>query len=101
MFSLIVIQATPAENVWHPRSKSARSQVSGSSLLLTDRDVRASMDLYGRHAGFSPATKRSAIYYLSQNIGPAVAGSAGLAPPPLLSSASMGNITVNFAGKHR
>ena len=30
VFSLIVIQATPAENVWPPRSKSARSQVSAA-----------------------------------------------------------------------
>jgi len=30
VFSLIIIQATPAENVWPPRSKSARSQVSAT-----------------------------------------------------------------------
>ena len=41
--------------------------------LSPDLDVRAGMDLYVRHGG----------YYLSQNIGPAIAGSAGPAPAPL------------------
>ena len=57
-----------------------------SSLLRPDRDVHAGMDLYGRHTGFSPASRHQAKgrrYYLSQNIGPAVAGSAGPAPAPL------------------
>ena len=44
---------------------------------------RAGMDLYGRHAGFSPASK-GRRYYLSQNIGPVVPGSAGPGPPPLM-----------------
>ena len=41
--------------------------------LRPDRDIRAGMDLYVRHGG----------YYLSQNIGPVIAGSAGPALPPL------------------
>ena len=72
VFSLIVIQATPAENVWPPRSKSARSQVSAAlfyvqtatfvlAWICTD-DTQASRRLL---AGFSPASKRSAI--LSQS----------------------------------
>jgi len=46
--------------------------------------VSADMDLYRRYMGFSPASKGLAM--LSQSkIGPAVAGSAGPAPPPLRS----------------
>ena len=42
VFSLIVFRATPVVNVWPPRSKSVRSQVSMHSSL--DRDVRAGID---------------------------------------------------------
>ena len=35
VFSLIVFQATPAENVWPPRSKSVRSQVSTALQTVT------------------------------------------------------------------
>ena len=34
ILSLIVFQATPAENVWAPRSKSARSQVSAALFYI-------------------------------------------------------------------
>ena len=53
-----------------------------SSLLRPDRDIRVGMDLYRRCAGFCLQVKGQRCY-LSQNIGPAVAGSAGPAPPPL------------------
>ena len=43
--------------------------------------IRVGINMYRRYAGFSPASNRSAM--LSHNIGPAVAGSAGPAPPPL------------------
>ena len=45
--------------------------------------VRVGMDLYRQYAGFLPASKGSAMCYLSQNIGPVVAWSAGPALPPL------------------
>ena len=48
--------------------------------LRPNRDVRAGINLYGQHAGFLPASRQQAKgwrYYLSQNIGPAVTGSAG------------------------
>ena len=87
VFSLIVFQATPAENVWPLHSKSARSQVSEAlfyvwtvtfvrAWICTD-DTRAfRLQLKGRR------------WYLSQNIGPAVTGSAKPAPPPLYSYAT-------------
>ena len=80
VFSLI---ATPGDNVWPPRSKSARSQLS-PKLSFTSRpgDVCAGMYLYRWYTGFSPASKESGCYF-SQNIGPAVAGSAGPALSPL------------------
>ena len=73
-----------AENVWPPRSNLEICSFSGlrSSLLRPDRDVRAGMHgSVQTRAGFSPASDGSAM--LSQsNIGPAVAGPAGPAPPP-------------------
>ena len=76
VFSLIVFQATPAENVWPPRSKSVRSQVSAAlwtmafvcAWICTD-DTRASRQ-----------QAKGQRCYLSQNIGLVVAGSAGPAP---------------------
>ena len=72
VFSLIVIQATPAENLWPPRSKSAHSQVSAAFFYVWTMtfvlawicmdDTQASRQLL---ASFSPASKRSAI--LSQS----------------------------------
>ena len=64
LFILIVFQASSAENVWPPRSKSARSQVSTALFhVLTMTFVHGSVqDLY---AGFSPASKGSAM--LSQS----------------------------------
>ena len=54
--------------------------------------VRAGMDLYRRYVGISPASKGRRCY-LSQNIGPAVAGSAGPAPPSLI---FILNFTIQF-----
>ena len=79
VFSLIAFQATPAENVWPPCSKSVHSQVSAAlwtvafvwAWICTD-DIRASRQ-----------QAKGWRCYLSQNIGPAVAGSAGPPPPPL------------------
>ena len=54
--------------------------------------VRAGMDLYRQYVGISPASKGRRCY-LSVNIGPAVAGSAGPAPPPLI---FILNFTIQF-----
>ena len=54
-----------------------------SSLLRPDRDIHAGMDLYRRDMRTSRLKAKGRRCYLSQKIGPAVAGSAGPAPPPL------------------
>ena len=79
VFSLIVFRATPAENVWPPRSNSVCSQVSAA--LWTVAFVRAWICTDDTWASCQQAIGRR--YYPSQNIGPAVAGSAGPAVPPL------------------
>ena len=73
-----VFQATLAENVSPPRSKSFSGLC--SSFLRPDRDVRTCTD--NRRA--SRLQTKVQRCYLGQNIGPAVAGSAGPAPPPLI-----------------
>ena len=83
VFSLIVFQATPAENVWPPRSKSARSQVSAALFYVqTVAFVLAWICTDDTQASRQQAKGRR--YYLSQNIGPVVPGSAGPTPPPLI-----------------
>ena len=64
------------------RSKYARSLVPATLFLRPDRDVCAGMDLYRRYAA-SRLQAKGRRCYLSQNIGLAVSGSAGPAPPPL------------------
>ena len=70
-----------AENVLPPRSKSARSQISAALFYVwTVHVVWARIcteDTFHLEA-------KGRRCYLSQNIGPAVAGSAGPAPLPLL-----------------
>ena len=70
----------PAENVWASRSKSVCSQV--SAVLWTVALVRAWICTDDPRASRQQAKGRRC--YFSQNIGPAVAGSAGPAPPPLV-----------------
>ena len=78
----ILSYRNPSENVWPLRSKSARSHVSPAlcyvptvtfvwAWICTDNTQTSRLKAKGRRC------------YLSQNIGPAVAGSARLAPPPL------------------
>ena len=82
-FSLIVFQATLAENVWPLRSKSTRSQVSAALFYVrTVTFVRAWICTDDTRA--SHLQVKGQRCYLSQNIGLAVAGSAGPAPPPLV-----------------
>ena len=71
VFSLIVFRATPAEDVWPPRSKSVRSQVSAA--LWTMAFVRAWICTDDTRASRQQAKGRRC--YLSENIGPVVAGS--------------------------
>ena len=80
VFSLIIFRAMPAENVWPSCSKSVCSQV--SAVLWTMVLVRAWICTDDMRASRQQANGRRC--YLSQNIGPAVAGSAGPAPPPLV-----------------
>ena len=76
VFSLIVFQATPAENVLPPRSKSARSRVSAALFYVrTVTSVRAWICTDDTRASRLQAKGRRC--YLSQNIGLAVPGSAG------------------------
>ena len=82
VFSIIVFQASPAENVWPPRSKSARFQV--FALLFYVRSMTLVQAWICRRYRASRPQAKDRRCYLSQNIGPAVAGSAGPAPPPLL-----------------
>ena len=65
--------------MWQPGSKSARSQVSAALFYVRISPfVRATDDT--RASRLQAKGRRR---YLSQNFGPAVAGSAGPAPPPL------------------
>ena len=69
---------------WPPRSKSARLQVLASPSVMFDRTVkfvRAWIFADNIHASCLQAKGRRR--HLSQNIGPAVAGSAGPVPPSL------------------
>ena len=70
----------PAENVWASRSKCVCSQV--SAVLWTVALVRAWICTDDTRASRQQAKGRRC--YFSQNIGPAVAGSAGPAPSPLV-----------------
>ena len=65
------------------KNKICLFQVSEALFYIRTVTFVCAMDLYRRYTGFSPASKGQ-WSYLSQNIGPAVAGSAGPAPPPLL-----------------
>ena len=94
VFSLIIFQATPAENVWPPRSKSVRSQVSAA--LWTMVFVWAWICTDDTWASCQQA--KGWRCYLSQNIGPAVAGFAGpfpLAPVQAINSSGK-NCLANF-----
>ena len=72
----------PAKNVWPPHSKSARSQVSAALFYArTMTFVLALICMDNTLASRQQA--KSQRYYLSQNIGLAVTGSAGPAPLPL------------------
>ena len=64
VFSHIIFQAMPVENVWPPCSKSACAQVS-TALLRPDHYICVGMDLYRRYLDFSPTSKGSAM--LSQS----------------------------------
>ena len=72
-----------AENVLPPRSKSARSQISAALFYVwTVHIVWAWICTEDMWASRMQAKGRRC--YLSQNIGPAIARSAGPAPPVLL-----------------
>ena len=79
VFSLIVFQATPAENVWPPRPKSVCSQVSAA--LWTVAFMRAWICTDNTRTSRQQA--KGWRCYLSQNIGLAGAESAGPSPPSL------------------
>ena len=82
-YLVLSFQTTLAENVLPPRSKSARSQISTALFYVwTVHVVRAWICTEDTRAFHLEAKGRRC--YLSQNIGPAVAGSAGPAPLPLL-----------------
>ena len=82
-YLVLSFQTTLAGNVSPPRSKSARSQISAALFYVwTVHVVRAWICTEDMRASCLQAKGRRS--YLSQNIGPAVAGSAGLAPLPLL-----------------
>ena len=87
---LIVIQATPAENVLTLCSKSVHSQVSATLFYVrTVTFVLPWICTDNTQASHQQAKCRQ--YYLSQNVSPAVAGSAGPALPPVL-----GFLTANY-----
>ena len=65
------------------KNKICLFQVSEALFYIRTVTFVWAMDLYRRYMGFSPASKGRRSY-LNQNIGLAVAGSAGPAPPPLL-----------------
>ena len=70
VFSLIVTQATLAENVWPPSSKSACSQVSAALFYVRTVTFVLAWSVWTTHrllAGFSPASKRSAILSKSKH----------------------------------
>ena len=52
--------------------------------LNPEREIRAGMDLYTDDTRASRLQGKGRRFYLSQSIGPAVAGSARHAPPPLM-----------------
>ena len=78
----ILFRATPVKNVWLPRSQSAGSQVSAVLFYArTAKFVRAQIRVGDMRVSFLQAKGRQ--HHLRQNNGPAIAGSARLAPSAL------------------
>ena len=53
------------------------------SFYARTAEVRSGTSPCRRYASFSPTSRKGWQHHLSQNIGPAIAGSAGPVPPPL------------------
>ena len=83
--SLIIFQATPAENVWLRAQTYDLLILRSPQLSFVPRLLRTFVRAWicTDDTGFSPASKGSSMLYLSQNIGQTVAASAGPVPPPL------------------